>query len=608
MDDDDDSSAVSSVLPLNYTASTPFITHLNHGGDNPNAIDPYVPIFEGERQIFEALFLLPNGCDPSPSSVCELFLPDSLLDAWVSCTNAYAASRLHPQRLRYVSRMHLLRFISTIMYMGVVRLPSKDDYFIYDDDESFWPKHKTILLTNSMFNYLWRNFHTSFVQDDSADEIIAELDEGYDYVEEQEESPEPEEEELEPVVVPIGKWYEKVEGFLNHINKVSKLICRRPGSHLAIDEMMKKFKGRSSQTHRMAKKPIKEGYKFYALCDSSSGFIYEFFPDGRMEKNTIAGSVGKLIDCIPRRNELQYVVTMDNFFTTPRVMVESRQKNVGVIGTARNRRGWPDPEYRNIGDDRFNSLYVWHHQDNYLVCRWVDNNVVNMVSTIHTGDETVVRHRRKPRQTRTNRNHLELVWGNNPIATIDIPGIVDDYNHWMGGVDKADQLISYYRPNLRCRRTWMPIFIHGLDIIRVNGFLAVKSKIKNLDHKDFVKEFIHALNKRSLDFDSRVTRSVAVQTTTSPPGSGEKSKRRRMSHVNPTLPETRLQGNQHEHQVQLCGKQRRCVYCSYLISLAKSQGTPPEAIGTPRIVRRRCSYCKVHICKDHWNDYHGQDS
>jgi hypothetical protein len=39
-----------------------------------------------------------------------------------------------------------------------------------------------------------------------------------------------------------------------------------------------------------------------ALCDSSTGYVYDFFPDGRGDTNTIAASVGRLVDTIPRRD------------------------------------------------------------------------------------------------------------------------------------------------------------------------------------------------------------------------------------------------------------------------------------------------------------------
>lgn len=84
----------------------------------------------------------------------------------------------------------------------------------------------------------------------------------------------------------------------------------------------------------------------------------------------------------------------------------------------------------------------------------------------------IERKQKKPRKTATNRRHLETVWGPNFIRTISIPRIIDDYNHWMLGVDKADQLIAYYQPKLCCCRTWMPLMFHALDVAHVNAFVA----------------------------------------------------------------------------------------------------------------------------------------
>jgi len=38
------------------------------------------------------------------------------------------------------------------------------------------------------------------------------------------------------------------------------------GTHLALDEQMIRFMGRSLETHRMKNKPIKEGFKFFVLA------------------------------------------------------------------------------------------------------------------------------------------------------------------------------------------------------------------------------------------------------------------------------------------------------------------------------------------------------
>jgi hypothetical protein len=89
------------------------------------------------------------------------------------------------------------------------------------------------------------------------------------------------------------------------------------------------------------------------------------------------------------------------------------------------------------------------------------------------------------------------VWGQEYEKVVTIPKVIDDYNHWLG-VDRSDQLISYYRPDLRCRRTWIPLFLQGLMIVQVNAFIVFK-QLKNApktSHKDFLLQFVFALMQR----------------------------------------------------------------------------------------------------------------
>ena len=97
-------------------------------------------------------------------------------------------------------------------------------------------------------------------------------------------------------------------------------------------------------------------------------------------------------------------------------------------------------------------------KNNYRMFRWVDNSVVKFVSNVHTGkkDESIEKDRRRPRVNLVNKNAVRVIWGDEARKNIKIPGIVDDYNHWMLGVDVADQLISSLRPKLRCRHV-----VHG---------------------------------------------------------------------------------------------------------------------------------------------------
>ena len=52
---------------------------------------------------------------------------------------------------------------------------------------------------------------------------------------------------------------------------------------------------------------------------------------------------------------------------------------------------------------------------NYWTFRWVDNNIVKMVSNIHTGasnnNVNVLKNRRKPGINEFNRKRVQLIWG-----------------------------------------------------------------------------------------------------------------------------------------------------------------------------------------------------
>ena len=165
---------------------------------------------------------------------------------------------------------------------------------------SIWPMHPICgHLSRDKFEYIWRNIHLTDVEVDlMVDEELAESETSNSAngtTEEEEEiidadqADEAEEEQDESADID-ERWYAKAAPIVDHMNKISQKICRHPGFCCAVDEQMKRFKGRSRDTHRMKNKPIKQGYKFYAICCTQSGYVYNCIPDGRGRRAPNGGS------------------------------------------------------------------------------------------------------------------------------------------------------------------------------------------------------------------------------------------------------------------------------------------------------------------------------
>ena len=143
----------------------------------------------------------------------------------------------------------------------------------------------------------------------------------------------------------------------------------------------------------------------------------------------------------------------------PKVIFRLCEMKIGIVGTSRFRRNFPPQALRdvNVGKADFNDFYWMIDENETLLGRWKDNGMVFVTSTIHRVGNTIKRLRKKPRLTTTNKKHVEKVWGENRAVENFISTLIDDYNHWMGGVDLVDQQTSYYHPNLRCVKTWVPM-------------------------------------------------------------------------------------------------------------------------------------------------------
>jgi hypothetical protein len=67
-------------------------------------------------------------------------------------------------------------------------------------------------------------------------------------------------------------------------------------------------------------------------------------------------------------------------------------------------------------------------------------------STVYKAGEeqTIIRSRRRPQTISTNTSLIQKVFSNKSRKSLPIPTFINNYNHFIGGIDIADQLRAYY--------------------------------------------------------------------------------------------------------------------------------------------------------------------
>ncbi|GES84286.1 hypothetical protein RCL_jg6913.t1 [Rhizophagus clarus] len=167
--------------------------------------------------------------------------------------------------------------------------------------------------------------------------------------------------------------------------------------------MIARFSGRSAYTVRIKNKPTPEGYKIFSLCDA--GYAYTFIFTFRIQTHP---EIQQVSDLSKVGNEVYYL--------TSQLPIEDKSFNIYI-------------------DNYFSSikLFKYLREKKIEACGTVCTNSANFPKVLKTS---------------TNTAKVRAIFGTLSKKTLPIPVIIDDYNHFMGGVDIADQLQGYYRTQL----------------------------------------------------------------------------------------------------------------------------------------------------------------
>jgi hypothetical protein len=252
----------------------------------------------------------------------------------------------------------------------------------------------------------------------------------------------------------------KVRPFIQTLlNRFQTML--KPDSETTVDESMIRFKGRLGFRQYLPAKPIKWGIKVWALCCSTTGYMYRFQiytgkEDGRAEQN-LSSRVVK--DLVKKYEYSRLRVYMDNFYTGVELLQElERDLKVYACGTVRaNRRGLPSelkPTTLNLQKHQFRVA----KKGMLSFAIWKDTKPVQVLSTVH-----------QPEDMGTVRRRVD-----GARADVRVPKCIADYQKYMKGVDLCDQMVGYYMPNHRSKKWWRRIFFYFLSVTVHNSYLLAK--------------------------------------------------------------------------------------------------------------------------------------
>ena len=257
----------------------------------------------------------------------------------------------------------------------------------------------------------------------------------------------------------------KIRPLITHFSQVYSESFT-PSRNVAIDESMIGFKGRTSLKQYMPMKPVKRGFKVWALACSETGYLYAFdIYQGKGEAGPDTLGERVILKLLASLEDKGFCAYFDNFFTTIPLMKKLADRSLFGCGTIRQtRKHFPK---RHLIEDKKIAM----GQSDFAVCneisivKWKDRGTksVTVCSNMHNAADT-------GQVLRTNKTGER--------ETVACPKSVVDYNKYMGGVDRFDQRLESYCVSWKSRRWWMKLLYYFIDSSIVNAYIIYKETLK----------------------------------------------------------------------------------------------------------------------------------
>ena len=368
------------------------------------------------------------------------FFTEEVWDLLVRETNRFAAqvraelTSSSPRPWHDVDKDEMKAFVGVMMVMGICKLPRLEMYWS-TTHPLFTPELRKVM-SLKRFQQIWRFFH---LNDSNKQVPHGQL--GYD--------------PLFKVRTLLDLVSPRLESEYN------------PHEQLSVDEAMIKFKGRLGFKQYMKAKPTKWGIKVFVLSDSTNGYVHRFqVYTGKNSSLSGSGEHGlctqAVLSLMQGIEDRCHKVFMDNYYTSPILFLTLYDKKVQACGTAKTYRKWYPQELAVSDRGKERGWYDYQASPPLLACAWKDRRIINFLTTMHkaTGPTRVLR--------------TVVSDGRVTREAVTCPPLLPDYQAFMRGVDRADQLIGYYNIGRRSKKWWKRVFGYVIEVAALNAYIIQK--------------------------------------------------------------------------------------------------------------------------------------
>jgi hypothetical protein len=430
-------------------------------------------------------------------SLLQLFLSPELLTSWAQLTNAAAGAAWQP-----TDSYELLAFIGVHLFMGIDSLPERRMYW------QAGTRHSTVaaVLSRDRFESITRYLRVSPPEAGAAPR----------------------------------NPFNSVRAFIVSLNH-SFPRHWNPGRHLALDESMVSFRGRSDIKQFVPGKPHPHGYKIWVLANENYMLQLQLYQGKAAPGPSIHDMVLQLTQLYRHTNHVLYI---DTLFTSPTLVASLFNVGIRVCGSVkRNRIGMPSAARLTpaqlLAVPR--GAHLQMQRGDVTLCAWRDKKLVLLLYN-HCD----------PTQLTSMQRWSE----DGDIYELGCPQAIRDYFHHARAVDVINQLHYSYLPGRKSRRCWTRLVWWLIDICILNAFRLWQVQHPDESHLTFRMRLAHELME-CLPPDRRPQRAAHP-----PPGGASPAR---------------------EHYTTLLPSTGDCKQCS-----SRAQRRVRSQYG--------CAKCGVHLC------------